>query len=255
MKLNQIENIDCFEGMKEIPDNFFDYAFTSPPYNRKRNDKYEKYDDRNENYYEFLVKISHTLMRKVKNHVFLNLQTNYYNRQDVYKLIGDLSSYIQNIIIWEKSNPLPASGLNITNAYELFLVLGTTPLKGLHTYTKNIVTTSVNTEGTTKIHKAVMKQEIADWMFENFIPKGSTILDPMMGLGTTAISAEKHGCQWYGYEIIPEYVNYAWERIMSNRRMLSMEHIHQLDIEEEDDMKKFKNIIINHLTNTKNEEE
>ena len=136
------------------------------------------------------------------------------------RLIGDLSSYIQNIIIWEKSNPLPASGFNITNAYEMFLVLGSKPLKALHTYTKNIITTSVNSESTTKIHKAVMKQEVADWMFEKFIPQGSTVFDPMMGLGTTAIAAEKYGCSWFGYEIVPKYVNEAWERIISSRRML-----------------------------------
>lgn len=218
IKFNTIENKDCFKGMEEIPNQFFDYAFTSPPYNRKRNDKYEKYDDRNESYYDFLINLSFTLMRKVKNHTFINLQTNYYNRSDVYKLIGDLSNYIQNIIIWEKSNPLPASGYNITNAYEIFLVLGNKPLKSLSTYTKNIVTTSVNTEGTTKIHKAVMKQDVCDWMFEHFIPKGSTVLDPMMGLGTTAISAEKYGCQWYGYEIVPEYVKCAWERIIAQEK-------------------------------------
>ena len=171
VQFNTIENKNCFEGMLDIPMEFFDYSFTSPPYNRKRNDKYANYDDRNENYFIFLSKLSYNLINRTKNHVFLNLQTNYYNKADVYNLIGELSSYIQNIIIWEKSNPLPASGLNITNAYELFLILGRKPLKGLHTYTKNIITTSVNTGGTTKIHKAVMKQEVADWMFDNFIPE------------------------------------------------------------------------------------
>ena len=39
-----------------------------------------------------------------------------------------------------------------------------------------------------------------------------------MGLGTTAISAEKYNCKWCGYEIVPEYINKAWERIISERR-------------------------------------
>ncbi|MBR3229786.1 MAG: site-specific DNA-methyltransferase [Bacilli bacterium] len=205
--------------MKDLPPDAFDYALTSPPYNRKRNDKYEEYDDTKENYYDFLVEVIENLLRITKNHIFFNIQTNYYNKTDIYNLIGDWSNYIQNILIWEKSNPLPASGYNITNAYELILVLGNKPLKALHTYTKNIITTSVNTETTTKTHKAVMKQEVADWIFEKFIPEGSTVIDPMMGLGTTAISAEKHNCSWFGYEIVPQYVNLAYERIISNRRM------------------------------------
>ena len=214
----KIINQDCIEGMKDLDYQCIDYALTSPPYNRKRNDKYEEYDDTLDNYYEFLNKIICKLLCTVKNHSFLNLQTNYYNKRDVYRVIGDWERYIQNIIIWEKSNPLPANGYNITNAYELILVLGEKPLKAQHTYTKNIITTSVNTESTTKIHKAVMKQELADWIFEKFIPEGSSVIDPMMGLGTTAIAAEKHNCKWCGYEIVPKYVNLAYERIISERR-------------------------------------
>lgn len=224
-KLFTIENKDCLLGMKDLPPDTFDYALTSPPYNRKRNDKYEEYDDTKENYYDFLVEVVGSLLRITKNHIFFNIQTNYYNKTDIYNLIGDWSNYIQNILIWEKSNPLPASGFNITNAYELIIVFGRKPLKALNTYTKNIITTSVNTETTTKIHKAVMKQEVADWIFEKFIPKGSTVIDPMMGLGTTAVAAEKYGCSWFGYEIVPKYVNKAWERIISSRRMLTNNQI------------------------------
>jgi site-specific DNA-methyltransferase (adenine-specific) len=64
-----------------------------------------------------------------------------------------------------------------------------------------------------------MKQDVADWIFEKFIPEGSIVIDPMIGLGTTAISAERHGCTWFGYEIVPKYVNLAYERIISARRM------------------------------------
>ena len=217
-EFGKIINKDSLEEMKSLDYQCIDYALTSPPYNRKRNDKYEKYDDTIDNYYEFLNHLVARLLCCVKNHSFLNLQTNYYNKRDVYKIIGDWEQYIQNIIVWEKSNPLPAQGYNITNAYELILVLGDKPLKAKHTYTKNVITTSVNTTETTKFHKAVMKQELADWIFESFIPEGSTVIDPMMGLGTTAISAEKYNCQWCGYEIVPEYINKAWERIISNRR-------------------------------------
>ena len=41
----------------------------------------------------------------------------------------------------------------------------------------------------------------------------------MMGFGTTAISAEKYNCSWFGYELIPEYVNLAYERIVNSRKV------------------------------------
>lgn len=205
---------DCLEVFPTIPSDTFDYAFTSPPYNRKRNDKYQNYDDTIEDYYSFLVSFTDELLRTVKHLSFVNLQTNYYNREDVYKYIGHYADRIRNIIVWEKSNPLPASGNNVTNAIEFFIVLGDEPLRSSGTYTKNIITTSVNSRTTTKEHKAVMNSEVADWFFEKFIPDGSFVVDPFMGTGTTAVTALKHGCSYYGTELKEEYKAMADDRIL-----------------------------------------
>jgi site-specific DNA-methyltransferase (adenine-specific) len=40
MEINKIYNIDCFEGFKQMQDKSANHTFTSPPYNRKRNDKF-----------------------------------------------------------------------------------------------------------------------------------------------------------------------------------------------------------------------
>lgn len=213
MEMNKIYAMDCFEGMRLMDDKTIDIAFTSPPYNRKRNDKYELYDDTIDDYYHFLLKSIEEMRRICKGHIFLNLQTNYYNRRDVYRIIGTYADIIQNIIVWEKSNPMPASGKNVTNSFEYFLVIGDKPLKANHTYTKNHITTSVNSRTTMKKHKAVMHEDVANWMFESFIPEGSAVIDPFMGAGTTAVAAVKHNCQYVGFEIVPEYCAIAEERI------------------------------------------
>lgn len=194
-----------------------DAVLTSPPYNRKRNDKYSNYDDTIKDYYSFLVNTLDKLLKISKNYIFFNIQTNYYNKQDVYKIIGKYADKIQNIIIWEKSNPLPASGFNITNSFEYILVFGDKPLKSNKTYTKNHITTAVNTESTTKIHKAVMKQEVSDWIIENFTKNNQTILDPFMGLGTTGKSCKQFGRNFIGIELDNNYFNIAKERINDTR--------------------------------------
>ena len=33
LELNQLYNMDCMEGMKGFPDNYFDLAIVDPPYN------------------------------------------------------------------------------------------------------------------------------------------------------------------------------------------------------------------------------
>lgn len=189
-----------------------DYSFTSPPYNRKRNDKYSNFDDRNENWFLFNSQVIDKLLLLTKNYVFYNLQANYYNREDVYKIIGKYSNKIRDIHIWEKSNPMPASGNSITNAVEYFLILGDYSLKSNRTYTKNIITTSVNSN-MPKNHKAVMNQKISDYFIETFTKENSLILDCFMGLGTTGISCKKTNRNFIGIEINGEYYSIAKKRI------------------------------------------
>jgi DNA modification methylase len=199
---------DCLSVMKNIPDKSIDISFTSPPYNRKRNDKYEFYDDRLDDYFGFLCDFTDGLLRLTKKYVFVNIQKNFYNKKDVFKYIGKYSNQIKEIIIWEKTNPMPASGKNITNSYEFFFVLGDKPLKGNYTYTKNIIHTSVNSN-MPKEHKAVMKQEVSDWFIENFTEENDLILDCFMGLGTTGKSCLKNNRNFIGIEINDNYFNIA----------------------------------------------
>lgn len=206
---------DCFNLLSKIK---CDIVFTSPPYNRKRNDKYKNYDDTIDDYFAFLVNFIESI--QYNKYLFLNVQTNFYNKQDVYKLIGKYYNKIQQIFIWEKSNPMPAQGYSITNAYEYFLVFGNKAVKSNYTYTKNILTTSVNSYTTTKIHKAVMKQEVADWFIRNFTVDNDIVLDPFMGLGTTGISCKKYNRYFIGIEKNKQYYDIAMGRIKNEELTL-----------------------------------
>jgi len=204
---------DCLEEMKNIPDKSINVSFTSPPYNRKRNDKYTNYNDVVVDYYGWMCTVIDELLRVTDGYVFFNIQKNYYNKPDVFKLIGKYSEQLQEIIIWEKSNPMPASGHAITNAHEYFLVLGNKPLKSNTTYTKNIITTSVNSK-MTKEHKAVMHQGVADWFIQKFTQPNDVVLDCFMGLGTTGVACSKFGRDFIGIELDESYLNCAKERIL-----------------------------------------
>lgn len=210
--INSIHNIDCFEGFKLLEDKSINHVFTSPPYNRKRNDKYEHHDDIIEDYFGFLCNVINECLRVSKDYVFFNIMKNYYNKQDVFQLIGTYYDKIQEIIIWEKTNPLPANGNNITNAYEFFIIFGDKPLKSNTTYTKNLLATSINNK-TSKEHRAIMKQEVADWFIEKFTQEGDVILDCFMGTGTTVISCINFKRSYIGFEIQPEYFKTINERI------------------------------------------
>lgn len=210
----KLYNGDCLEVMDMMisESKKTDYTLTSPPYNRKRNDKYTNYKDIRDDWFEFNCEIIDKLLVITNKHIFYNLQANYYNRQDVYKIIGKYHKEIKEIIIWEKSNPMPASGKSITNAVEYFIILGKESLKSNSTYTKNILTTSVNSK-MPKIHKAVMKQDVSDYFIENFTQKKDIVFDPMMGLGTTGISCKNLNRDFIGIELDKEYFEIAKSRI------------------------------------------
>jgi site-specific DNA-methyltransferase (adenine-specific) len=210
-----VTNEDCMQLLKHTADKSVDYSFTSPPYNRKRNDKYENFVDINNDYLQLNIDVITELLRVTKKHIFYNIQANYYNRQDVYKLIGHFSENIVDIHIWEKSNPMPASGNNITNAIEYFIILGNESLKSNSTYTKNIVTTAVNSE-MPKDHKAVMKLDVAEYFISNFTQENDTILDCFFGYGTTAIACHNYNRNVIGCEINKEYYDKAMQRIKNH---------------------------------------
>ncbi len=208
----QIITDDCFNCLPMMEDKSVDIVLTSPPYNRKRNDKYAEYDDDIQDYYEFLKNIVRELLRVCKKWVFFNIQATYYNRADVYRLIGEYSDKIQNIIIWNKTNPMPASANNITNAYEFIIVLGDKPLQSNYTYTWNTISTSVNNDMPEE-HKAVMSLEVAQWIIRMFTHPDDTVLDCFFGTGTTGIACKIHGRNCIGIEINKKYSEYARKRI------------------------------------------
>lgn len=101
---------------------------------------------------------------------------------------------------------MPASGHNVTNGYEIFVVLGGADerFQSNNTYTKNIFATSVNSH-MPKNHHAVMHPDAARYVINNFTKKDWLIFDPFMGTGTTARICKETGRHYIGCEIVPEY--------------------------------------------------
>jgi DNA modification methylase len=220
MEQNEIYHIDCFDGFSQLKDKSVNHVFTSPPYNRKRNDKYKHHNDCIDDYFGWLCNVIDECLRVSKEYVFFNIMKNYYNKQDVFKLIGKYSESIVEIIIWEKTNPLPANGNNITNSYEFFLILGKNALKSNSTYTKNIISTAVNSDMTLE-HKAIMKQDVAEWFIKNFTKENDLILDCFMGAGTTAIACKYNRRNYIGFELNEKYVELSNRRIYNTLGLFS----------------------------------
>ena len=67
MQTNYIENGDCLKLIKSLDNKSIDVSFTSPPYNRIRNDTYQFYDDTKKDYFDFLINITNEIHSMLNN--------------------------------------------------------------------------------------------------------------------------------------------------------------------------------------------
>jgi|TARA_R100000149_G_scaffold39039_1_gene15041 DNA modification methylase len=202
--------------IKTFANEQFDTVFTSPPYNRKRDDKYASFTDIYDDYFDFLVESIEQCLRVCKGNVFYNVQKNFYNRVELYKLFGHFAEQIIETIIWNKSNPTPAGGDAVTNAYEYILVLSNnnTALKGNDTYTKNHFCTPVYSENPYKEqHRAVMHPKAVEFILRSFCHPNQNVLDPFMGTGTTGVVCKQFGMEFTGIELVEEYYNISKQQL------------------------------------------
>jgi len=205
---------DCFKHMLDIETDSVDMVITSPPYNRKRNDKYNNHTDIVSNYVNFLETSINECLRICSGNVFYNIQKNSYNKHDVHKIIGLFSDQIIEVLIWKKANPMPNP--HLINAYEYILVLSKNnkSLKANKTYTLNHFTTPVFSSNPYKsIHRAVMHPEACRFILDNFGTVGDVVCDPFMGVGTTGVESIKSGMGFVGIELDKTYFDIAKERV------------------------------------------
>jgi len=72
---------------------------------------------------------------------------------------------------------------------------------------------TVNTKGYKGAHFAVYPEDLILPCVLAGCPKDGTVFDPFTGSGTTAVVALKHGRNYIGTELNPEYVKIAEDRI------------------------------------------
>ena len=235
---------DCLSGLKEIEDNTFDVAFTSPPYGDigtesfeeikakgKGNNpygthrKYLNVEQHIDDWYEWQVEIIDELLRTCKKWVVYNIGAIKVNRENVYKLIGHYADRIHDDIIWFKPNGLVCRNEgSISNTYEHILLIKKNPKDMIHVKShcfRNVIYEGVNSQNEfAHIHHAVMNKRVSDICINEFTDVDDFIIDPFMGMGTTAISCIDLKRNYFGFEICEEYYKNCLQRIQ-NRNMIN----------------------------------
>ena len=228
------------ESMKAIPDNSLHLMVTSPPYNVTK--EYDE-DLSLKEYLQLLKSVFAETYRVLVHGGRACVNVANLGRKPYIPLSDHISHIMQEIgyhmrgeIIWHKgagagvsmawgswksaANPV----LRDTHEYILVFSKGSFSRKKVEDkedtisrdqfmeWTKSVWT--MNPESAKKIgHPAPFPIELPYRLIQLYTFKGDVILDPFMCSGSTAIAALKSERKYVGYDIEPEYIKLAEERI------------------------------------------
>jgi len=248
MKLNKIYQEDCLSTLKKMKDDSVDLVITSPPYNmnlRIRNGKYcsrqivkeisTKYTEFSDNlpideYNKLHTEVLRELLR-VADLIFYNIQIVTGSKRSIFKMIGEFSDNLKEIIVWDKGNGQPAMQQQVLNRRtELILVFEkdypiSRQFRNRGQFKRGtlddlwLIKRGKNVGG--QNHGAVFPVELVSTILENFSEEGDIVYDPFMGTGTTAVVAKQLKRKFIGSEISQKYIDIAEERLKNSKDLFT----------------------------------
>tara|TARA_R110002110_G_scaffold25053_2_gene93074 strand:- start:98 stop:877 length:780 start_codon:yes stop_codon:yes gene_type:complete len=240
--VNQLNLECCKNTLSRLENGDVDVVITSPPYNlnlrlvrgqhRSRqidpedfSTKYQGFNDNLslEEYNTFHSEILFELLR-VSKLVFYNVSIVTGSKQSIFKMIGEFSKELKEIIVWDKKHTEPAMGAGVLNRRtELILVFQNSD-RAIYRQFKDGKFKRGTLNDIWQIprgkkpdilatHGAIMPERLVSCILENFSREGDVVYDPFMGTGTTGVVAVRMQRKFIGSELVPEYFEVAKHRI------------------------------------------
>ena len=261
LPINKIYNMDCLEGMKQMPDNSIDLTVTSPPYDNLRTYNGFTWDfegivkelyrvtkqggvvvwiigDRVKNGSETLIPFKQALYFK---EIGFNVHDTMIYQKNVMPF-PEQTRYIQcfeYMFIFSKGKPITHNLLKEkTKGYKPSKTSTQRNVDGTTTQLKyeqgkeyrnrwNVWIYDVGFNKTTKDkfafdHPAMFPEQLAQDHIISWSNEGDTVLDPFMGSGTTAKMAKLNNRNYIGFEISKDYCDIANKRISEHHKQLKI---------------------------------
>lgn len=240
---------DCRDLLAFIPDDFVKLVVTSPPYNLGK--PYEQRLELDE-YVRQQREVIRECVRVLNDRGSICWQVGNYVRDSeivpldilLYPIFAELGLHLRNRIVWHFGHGLHASK-RFSGRYEVILwftkgddytfnldavrvpqkyprkkyykgpkrgLLSGNPLGKNPSDVWEIPNVKANHVEKT-IHPCQFPVELVERLVLALTDEGDWVLDPFIGVGTTAIAALMHGRKAIGAEIVAEYVEIAKERV------------------------------------------
>jgi site-specific DNA-methyltransferase (adenine-specific) len=226
--------IDCVAGLNSLPEKSVACVLTSPPYNIGI--KYGTHDDNRADYLEWMKSVFVEIKRVLADNGHFFLQVGGIPRDlliPMRVLWEALAAgfVLQTQIVWVKSIAIgeityghfkPVNSKRFENHTHEFIFhltkTGMVPVMGSSPFAEDN-TWFIPYETANKVkdrpkHPAMFPVALPEMCIKfSGVPRGSLVVDPFVGSGTTLIACEKMGMEGLGFDIDTSYVQDANRRL------------------------------------------
>ena len=250
-KLNKLENtifnLDCNEGMKQIPKNHVDLIVTDPPfaidfkavrgnYNRKSSNVLEGYTEiKQEEYYDFSYKWIKEAKRILKDSGSMFIFSGWTNLRDILNALHEVDLEIVNDIIWKYQFGVVTKRKFVTSHYHCLFVCKDNSKRKFYPFSR-FEKEEKNDEGRSLHYQDkedvwIIKREY--WRGEKKTPtklpseiikkilqysslENELVFDPFLGSGQVAVVSKQMKRKYLGFELVQNYYDFAKQRLEIN---------------------------------------
>lgn len=246
ININQIYNIDCIDGMKQLPDDYVNFYVFSPPYNIGID--YDSWNDSlsNDDYFNWTKKYFSEIYRTLKNdgRIAINVlvETNHHDRggrtffsAEIWQLMKEVGFGFAGIVYLDEASPhiskttawgswLSSNAPYIYNPKEC-IILGyknqwnrdkrgqTFDEKDKNRFINLVQANWKYRPQTQVITKVNYSLDIPINAIEILTYEDDLVIDPFMGSGQTALASIILNRNYIGFEISAKYTEIANKRI------------------------------------------
>lgn len=232
MKINEIYNMDCTQGLLELisTNQKADLIVTDPPYLIKSiHSGYKNELEKSiRNYNNELI--DNGLTSGVSNELFKLLwdcvhKPNFYffcNRAQIQQYLDFFVTKNKcswEMLIWHKTNvpPLYSNKYLCDKEYIMHFRKGASCHPSTYQKAKTVFVGTTNKKDKLLYgHPTIKPLEIIKTLIENSSYEGDLVLDPFMGSGTTAVAAKQLKRNFIGFEINKQFYEASRKRLASN---------------------------------------
>ena len=237
LELNKIYNMDCVEGMKQIPNEYIDLIVTDPPYPTTKRGiskntttggmmvselgkQGKMFQHNNISPKEYIPEF----YRVLKDNSQFYIMTNHVNLQEMLNVCTENGFHFIKSLIWKKDNKIMGQWYMSQFEYILFF------RKGKAKRINNCGTADVleipnkklKGEDGKNLHDTEKPVELMKILIENSSKKNDIVLEPFAGCGSTLLACKETGRNFIGFELDKHYHSIAEKRLLNYQEQLKI---------------------------------